>query len=443
MEIAGAIFARGLSPVVGIAAGGIQDGSPRPSHRLHYGHIVDPETKRVIDEVLLSTMHAPGTYTREDVVEINAHGGPVALREILELVIRQGARVAEPGEFTRRAFLNGRIDLTQAEATIDLINARSRKALEIAAAHMNGDLRRRIEALRERLLEFLTRIDAAIDFPDDVPEVVSPDGPGRALEEEVLSVVVSLIEQYDCGHHYRDGLRIAVVGRPNVGKSSLVNRLLCKDRIIVSEVPGTTRDTIEESISIDGLSAVITDTAGLHASEDPLEALGMSRTGKLIEQSDLILFIIEAGGLLSVDDEAIYRQIKGREAIVVCNKVDLVDADWLPSLPCAWEHLETVSVSALHNRGIERLKAAIVRTCERAFPFDEESRIVPNLRQAAALESARESVATAIKGMDCGLPWELIALDLQEAIAATDDILGLALREDTLARIFGEFCVGK
>jgi tRNA modification GTPase len=234
------------------------------SHRIYYGHIVDPDNGRPLDEVLVSTMKAPRTYTREDVVEINAHGGAVVLHAILKLVLKKGARFAEPGEFTKRAFLNGRIDLTQAEAVIDIINARTQKNLELATGQVTGRLRRMLVSVRGELTDLLTRLEAAIDFPEDVEELIDPGETARTVEKEVVTPLKRLIRNYIDGHIFRDGLSVAIVGRPNVGKSSLLNQLAKKDRAIVTAIPGTTRDIIEETLNIKGIPVIVSDTAGVH-----------------------------------------------------------------------------------------------------------------------------------------------------------------------------------
>ncbi len=264
------------------------------SHRLNYGHIIDPGTGRIVDEVLLSVMKAPRSYTREDVVEINAHGGQAALNAILELVCKHGARIAEPGEFTQRAFLNGRIDLTQAEAVIDIINARTNKFLQVATAQVEGKLRRSIEQIREFLIELLTRAEAAIDFPDDVKDIAEPERTAAEIEARVIKPLRTLIQYHVDGRVLRDGLKVAVIGRPNVGKSSLLNCLVQKERAIVTDVPGTTRDMIEEALNIDGYSVILTDTAGLHDTDDPIETLGIEKTIENVNGADLVLFMVEA-----------------------------------------------------------------------------------------------------------------------------------------------------
>jgi tRNA modification GTPase len=290
---------------------------------LNYGHIIDPDTGHFVDEVLLTVMTAPRSYTKEDVVEINAHGGRVALNTILELVLKHGARIAEPGEFTQRAFLNGRIDLTQAEAVIDIINARTDKSLQVATAHIDGKLRQAVEQIREFLIAFLARTEAAIDFPDDVQEIAEPLKAAGEIEARVIKPLHDLIKNHVGGKALRDGLKIAVVGRPNVGKSSLLNCLVQKERAIVTSVPGTTRDMIEETLNIQGYPIILTDTAGLHDTDDPIEMLGIKKTIENLNGADLVLFMVEANRPLDAEDEMIFERVHAKPFIIVINKIDL------------------------------------------------------------------------------------------------------------------------
>ncbi|MEE8397483.1 MAG: tRNA uridine-5-carboxymethylaminomethyl(34) synthesis GTPase MnmE [Desulfobacterales bacterium] len=413
------------------------------SHRLYYGQVVDPEDQKMIDEVLVSLMLAPHSYTREDVVEINAHSGPVALKAILDLVIKQGARLAEPGEFTRRAYLNGRIDLTQAEAVIDIINAKSSSALERAAAQIKGDLRERIESIRDALVSQQVEIEAGIDFPDDIEPIDAPDIVYNRFRQYVLAELEALIDGYESGHVLRDGLAVVIVGKPNVGKSSLVNRLIEKDRVIVTDVPGTTRDVIEETIVINGIPVVLCDTAGLHPSEDPIEAIGMEKTRERIERADVVVFVVEAGSALTAEDLSIYEQIKGKNHLVVINKIDLLDTGETEPLPAPLETLVAGRISALYNRGVGELKELLVTTGSPDYRSIDLDRVIPNLRQAQGLEKGLLAARGAAEGIRDSLPAELVAIDLREAVDALDEVLGRNTREDILSQIFSQFCIGK
>jgi tRNA modification GTPase len=413
------------------------------SHQLYYGHIIDPADQRVLDEVLLCAMKAPRSYTREDVVEINAHGGRAAVNAILELVLRQGARLAEPGEFTKRAFLNGRINLTQAEAVIDVINARSDKALQLAAAQVNGTLSRPVERIREYLIRFLTRTEAGIDFPDEVDEILDPGTATAEIKSVVIKPLSKLIQRHIDGNVLRDGLKVAVVGRPNVGKSSLLNRLVQKERAIVTALPGTTRDTIEETLTINGYPIVLADTAGLHESDDSIERLGIQKTIQNVHNADLVLFLIEADRALSHQDHLIYRQCQLKPMIVVMNKIDLVPGEPAAEIPGEWRSTPCLRISALYDRGIEALKARIVAIAFGESPIDIEAGIVPSLRQKQLLENSLAAAQAVRHELKNGHRPELMAIHLQEAIDALGQILGTTVKVDVLEEIFSRFCIGK
>jgi tRNA modification GTPase len=413
------------------------------SHRLYYGHIVDPGSRQVLDEVLLSVMKAPRSYTREDVVEINAHGGQVAVHAILELVLKQGARLAEPGEFTKRAFLNGRIDLTQAEAVIDIINARTDKSLQVAAAQVNGTLSKPVTEIRQYLIGLLTRAEAGIDFPDDVDEILEPAAVTAELENTVIIPLQRLIQLHDDGNVLRDGLKVAVVGRPNVGKSSLLNCLAKKERVIVTAVPGTTRDTIEEAININGLPIILADTAGLHDTHDPIETMGIEKTIENVNAADLVLLMVEAHRGLSEDDYKIFRRFRAKPIIVVINKIDLVDNGHRVGIPAQWAHCNCVRISALYDRGLETLKAQVVATAFGNTALDIEAGIIPNLRQKLLLDDSLNAALAIRHELNNGQPMELIAIQLQDAVDALGQILGTTVKVDVLDQIFSQFCIGK
>jgi tRNA modification GTPase len=413
------------------------------SHHLYLGHIIDFENRRVIDEVLLCVMKSPRSYTKEDVVEINAHGGSTALNAILELVLRQGGRMAEPGEFTKRAFLNGRIDLTQAEAVIDIINARTDKSLQLAAGQITGKLKQSVEKIRQYLLELLIRIEAGIDFPDDVADVVDAKNVAREIMASAIKPLKHLIRHHLEGNILREGLRVAVIGRPNVGKSSLLNRLLEKDRAIVTEIPGTTRDTVEEMLDIKGFPVILADTAGLHDTSDPIETLGIEKTMKSIESADMIVFMVEAHRRLTREDYKIYEKINSKPFIVAVNKIDLVNGKRPDVLPESWMKKGFVEISALYDRGLDRLKERMIVAGFGTYPIDIDTAIVPNLRQKLLLQDCLKATETIICELENNTPMELIAIDLQEAIHSLGQILGDDLKVDVLNQIFSRFCIGK
>jgi tRNA modification GTPase len=413
------------------------------THRLYYGHIIDPKNNSLLDEVLISAMKAPNTYTREDVVEINAHGGAVAIHAILELVLSKGARLAEPGEFTRRAFLNGRIDLTQAEAVIDVINARTQKNLGLAAAQMGGKLKDRVAQFKSSLVGILTHVEAAIDFPEDVEDLIDPEDTINALQKEVVVPLKDLIRNYIDAHVFRDGISVAVVGRPNVGKSSLLNQLVKKDRAIVTDLPGTTRDIIEETLNLQGIPVVISDTAGLHPTENPIEKIGIEKTLAHANGSDLVLFMVEAHRPLGTDDHLIYEKISSKSIIMVLNKMDLISTDSTTTLPEDWRFEDQVRISALYDRGIDQLKEKIIKLAGGKKPLDLNAAIVPNLRHKLLLETSLAAAEAVIKRLQNGTSSELVAIHLQEAIDALGVISGDTAKVDVLDEIFSRFCVGK
>ncbi|MGD2268876.1 MAG: tRNA uridine-5-carboxymethylaminomethyl(34) synthesis GTPase MnmE [Desulfobacterales bacterium] len=413
------------------------------SRRLYYGHVTDPDTGKTIDEVLVTLMKAPRTYTREDVVEIQAHSGSVGLRSIMELVLRQGARLADPGEFTKRAFINGRIDLTQAEAVIDVINAKTKTALKIAASQLNGQMKVGIETMRSRLLEILTEIEAGIDFPEDISERPAADKTIQVLEKHVRQPLDGLIKQCDSATMLRDGLRLAIVGRPNVGKSSLLNRLVQKDRAIVASIPGTTRDVIEETFSIQGIPILIMDTAGLHETRDPIEVMGINKAHESIEKSDLILFMVDCSQSLTPADRMIYRTYQKRKMIIVVNKIDLIEDDTGFDVPNPWGATPRVRISALHDIGISHLKDSIETLVLNDFEYDPETLIIPNIRHKQALVESLEAVSKAIQGLRENRPYELIAIDVQQALDRLGEVIGINVREDVVDQIFSRFCIGK
>ncbi len=448
LSIASAIFAPAASQHTSIpfersGAANQEPGNRFKSQRLYYGHIIDPGNRRVVDEVLLSVMTAPRTYTREDVVEINAHGGQVAVNAILELVLKQGARLAEPGEFTKRAFLNGRIDLTQAEAVIDIINARTDKSLQVAAAQANGTLSKAVAKIRQYLIDLLTRTEAGIDFPDDVDEIIDPAAATAEIDDYVIKPLQRLIQQHDDGNVLRDGLKVAVVGRPNVGKSSLLNCLLKKERAIVTAVPGTTRDTIEEAFNINGFPIILADTAGLHDTHDFIETIGIEKTIENVTGADLVLLMVEAHRGVTEDDYKIFERFRSKPILFVINKIDLVDNDHTVEIPTDWAPCDCVRVSALYDRGVETLKGLIVATAFGESPLDLEAGIVPNLRQKLLLDDSLNAAQAIRHELNNGQPMELIAIQLQDAVDALGQILGTTIRVDVLDQIFSRFCIGK
>jgi len=413
------------------------------SHHIYHGNIVDFDKKKVIDEVLLLIMLAPKSYTKENIVEIHAHSSPIVLKIILDLVIQKGARLAKPGEFTKRAFLNGRIDLTQAEAVIDTINAKSEQSLKIAVGQMQGDFKICIEQITNLLINILSEIEAAIDFPDDVGEIINTEKTASILKNDIINRLTALINQYSTGHIIREGLKIVIIGSPNVGKSSILNRLVRKKRAIVTSVPGTTRDFIEESINICGIASVIIDTAGLQETDDPVELVGIKNAYEYIDNSDLILYVVDKSNHnLCENNNKIYEKIKNKKVILVFNKSDLIEDNHRIEIRDCWNKFPSISISALLNKGFNNLKNLIVKVVS-----DEQissiNTFVPNLRHKIALEKSLDAALTAVNAIQKQEPFELIAIDIKYSIDFLDEIVGKVVKEDIIDNIFSRFCIGK
>jgi tRNA modification GTPase len=401
---------------------------------LSYGHIIDSKTNEIVDEVLVSYMAAPHTYTREDVVEINCHGGPVPLRQILQLTLRHGARLAHPGEFTLRAFLNGRIDLAQAESVLDIVRARTEASLRLGIQGLEGHLSTAIGAIRDRLMSVLAYLTARIDFPEDevAPQKIAPP------LNEALQSLRKLIATADTGMVYRLGVRTAIVGRPNVGKSSLLNRLLHQDRSIVTPVPGTTRDTIEEVANISGVPFILVDTAGIIRSEDLVESLGVERSRRAVEQADLVLAVIDVSQPIVKADSEILEFIGDKAALVVANKCDLPHQARLEGLGRG-----VVLTSALTGEGITELEERMASMILRGKVVVSDAPMVNNPRHKDALERAARNLDHALQAIDTGLPDDFITIDLTAALTALGEITGETVHEDLLDTIFSDFCIGK
>jgi tRNA modification GTPase len=409
------------------------------SHQLYLGHIVAPP-EEIIDEVLLTLMRRPRTYTREDVVEIHCHSGLGVLRRILELTLAKGARLARPGEFTLRAFLSGRIDLTQAEAVLEVIQARTEAGLRVAAGHLEGRLGRGLRQTRETLLGLLARVEAALDFPEETGELPAVTVAG-ALGPQI-EALENLAATYQEGRLLREGLLVVIAGRPNVGKSSLLNSLLARDRAIVTEIPGTTRDLVEEVITLAGVPVRLSDTAGLRPAQDRLEELGIKRTRERLSQADLVLYLVD--GSLPLDPEARrdLTELKEKPGLAIINKIDLPQELAEPDLQEA-THLPLVKTSALTGAGIDNLKQRIVDLAlggglNPAGEMVTQARHHQHLRQCLTCLNRGRNLL-----MASDAPWELVALELREAIRELGEITGQEVGEDILDRIFAEFCWGK
>lgn len=418
---------------------------PLEPRTLHYGHIIDPIADEVVDEVLAVHMPAPHTYTRQEIVEINGHGGIVALRRVLSLCLRQGARLAEAGEFTARAFLNGRLDLAQAEAVLDIVGAKTEVSLLAAVGQLEGRLSSQVRIVRSGLLDALAYLEASIDFSEDeIPERdIGPD------LERASTALSQLLADADRGIIYRQGIRVAIIGRPNVGKSSLLNRLLRTSRAIVTDIPGTTRDTLEETLNLQGVPVILVDTAGIAArTEDPIERLGIERSRAALEQADLAMLVVDASQPLTGADWDIAALVRDKVAIVVLNKIDLLSA------PVSLEHsiLDThgpvldapcVPVSALTGEGMEVLEEGIVEAVLSGQVTASEAPLVTNPRHKEALSRALDHVSAAHTAYIADELADLLAIDLTAAVTALGEITGQTASEDLIDNIFGNFCIGK
>lgn len=414
------------------------------SHRLYYGFIVDPNSGEKIDEVLVVYMKKPYSYTREDVVEIHGHSGYYNLRKILELVIREGARPAEPGEFTLRAFLNGRIDLSQAEAIEEIISAKSDRALQFALNILSGKLSEKINTLRQKLLHALAQVESAIDFPEEDIEIMNPPQLINFIRSEIIKEIEILIENYREGRIYREGINLVISGKPNVGKSSLMNALLREERAIVTPIPGTTRDFLEEEATIRGLPVKLIDTAGLRETEDPVEKIGVERALQKLKEADLVLFLVDAGESPKEEDLLLYEKVKNYPHLIVINKIDLS-----PNYVDKWRELfspfeeDIVLISVKENLNLDQLSQKIFDriTQERVQTTVE---VAPNLRQKLALEKAKTHLEEAITELMKKEPLpEVVSLFLRDALNALTEIIGEVTTEDLLSEIFSKFCIGK
>ena len=413
------------------------------SHRLCYGKVLD-RSGAVLDEAMAVLMRAPHSYTCEDVAEIQSHGSWPVLQAILAEAIAAGARPAEPGEFTKRAFLAGRIDLTRAEAVADLIEARTAASAKLAAEHLQGALYERISAVRDALVELLAQVEVAIDFPDDAAEILK-SGPLlellRTRAAQPLRQLLALAEQ---GRIFREGLKAVIAGRPNVGKSSLLNALLREERALVADLPGTTRDTIEELISVRGIPVHLVDTAGIRDHADAVEGLGIERARRKVEQADLVLLVLDASQELTAADRELHQSLADKKRILVLNKVDAADSGLLERISLEFAGEMQVRTAAKSSGGIEALLDAVWQAAMGSGDgMDEQPACAPNLRHKLILEKTLAACAQVEATLLAGEPADLLAVDLQTALDHLADIVGLTTPDDVLDAVFAKFCIGK
>ncbi len=409
------------------------------SHRILYGYIRQPESKEVVDESLLLIMLAPRSYTKEDIVEFHCHGGMIPVQQVLQLCLEQGARLAQPGEFTLRAFLNGRIDLTQAESVAELVSSQSSAAAHVALAGLQGKLAQPIRHLRLTCLDILAEVEARIDFAEDLPPLNEPEIISNL--QQVLQQVKTILATAERGKLLRSGLKIAIVGRPNVGKSSLLNAWSRSDRAIVTDLPGTTRDVVESQLVVGGIPVQVLDTAGIRETGDRVEKIGVERSRQAAQQADLVLLAIDASQGWTEEDNLIYQQVNKKPIILVINKVDLLNNALNISYPVAIELI--VKTSATNNQGIDLLETAILQSLKQGDISAANLEISINQRQAAALTRAQVALEQVNQTIQDGLPLDFWTIDLRTAIQALGEITGEEVTESVLDRIFSRFCIGK
>lgn len=412
-----------------------------PSRNVTYGHAID-EKGNLLDEVLVIIMRKPYSYTTEDVVEIHCHGGIIPVRRIMEEVLKSGAYLAEPGEFTKRAFLNGRIDLAQAEAVIDVITSKTENGLNAALNQLEGELSKEIRRIMNILLEMLAHIEASIDFPEhDIEEVTYTKIKDMLLE--VKNAIIVLIKSFDEGKIIRDGLSTAIIGRPNVGKSSLLNVLLKENRAIVTEIPGTTRDIIEEYLNIGGVLIKLIDTAGIRETEDVVEKIGVQRTKEAIEKAELVILVIDSSDKLEEEDKDIIKMIENKKIIIVLNKTDLgmkIDRGYFNKV---FGEDNIIEMSVKTGIGIDRLEEKIKELVLHGELSIEKNMMVTNIRHKDILDKALQSIDNALQAMEEDIPVDLISVDIRDAWSKLGVITGDTVEEDIIKEIFSKFCIGK
>lgn len=414
------------------------------SHTINYGHIIDPASHREIDEVMVSVLRGPKTYTREDIIEINCHGGIVSTNEILQLLLQNGARLAEPGEFTKRAFLHGRIDLTQAESVMDLIRAKTDRSMKVALNQLDGNLAHLINNLRQDILDVLAQVEVNIDYPeyDDVETLTT-----KMLKEKALAVrdrIRQLEQTAKQGKILREGLATAIVGRPNVGKSSLLNHLLHEDKAIVTDIAGTTRDVIEEYVNVRGVPLKLIDTAGIRETDDKVEKIGVERSRQAIDQADLVMLLLNASEPLTAEDQELLTATADKKRIVVLNKTDLpqqLDQAELQTYLKPAE--EVIALSVLANAGIDRLEEQIAKLFFGGIENSQTTVIVTNARHVALLNKAEQSLTAVLQGIEAGMPVDLCQIDMTAAWDSLGEITGDSYQDELLDQLFSQFCLGK
>ena len=413
------------------------------SHTIHYGHLVNPSSGETVEEVMVSLMKAPKTFTREDVVEVNCHGGIVAVNRVLALILIEGARLAEPGEFTKRAFLNGRIDLSQSEAVMDLIRAKTDRAMNVALNQMEGKLSRLIRELRLTLVETLAEVEVKIDYPeyDEVEETTVPHMIEKCtwVKEEIDKLLHTSAQ----GKILREGLSTVIVGRPNVGKSSLLNSLVQENKAIVTDIAGTTRDIIEEYVNVRGVPLRLVDTAGIRETEDIVERIGVERSRQVLKEADLILLVLNSAEELSIEDERLFTAISGMDMIVVANKTDLTQKVDFSRVKELTNNATIVTTSLLKDEGIDELEKAIAGLFFDGSIESEDMTYVSNARHIALLHKASARIEEALSAAEAGIPVDMIQIDVTRTWEILGEIIGDTVQEGLINELFSRFCLGK
>lgn len=414
-----------------------------PSHTIHYGHIVDLDTNQVIEEVMVSIMRAPRTFTRENIVEINCHGGLVSVNKVLQLILAQGVRLAEPGEFTKRAFLNGRIDLSQAEAVMDLIRAKTDRAMNVAINQMEGRLSKLIGRLRQEILETLAHVEVNIDYPeyDDVEEMTHNILIEKSIH--VRSEIAKILETSKQGKILREGIATAIIGRPNVGKSSLLNSLVQEKKAIVTDIAGTTRDVIEEYVNVRGVPLKLIDTAGIRETEDVVERIGVERSKEMMSQADLVLVVVNYSEALTNEDEDLFRAVQGKDFIVIVNKTDLPQAIDMERVTELALGNRVITTSLIEEQGIDELEKAIADLFFEGTIDSADMTYVSNARHIGLLTQAEKTIGDAIEAIENGVPIDMVQIDLTRTWEILGEITGDTVHESLIDQLFSQFCLGK
>ncbi|EJY6908367.1 tRNA uridine-5-carboxymethylaminomethyl(34) synthesis GTPase MnmE [Staphylococcus pseudintermedius] len=414
-----------------------------PTHTINYGHIIDPETEEVVEEVMVSVLRAPRTFTREDIVEINCHGGILTINRVLELTMTYGARMAEPGEYTKRAFLNGRIDLSQAEAVMDFIRSKTDRASKVAMNQIEGRLSDLVKRQRQSILEILAQVEVNIDYPeyDDVEDATTEFLLERS--QEIKQEIQKLLDTGVQGKIMREGLSTVIVGKPNVGKSSMLNNLIQDNKAIVTEVAGTTRDVLEEYVNVRGVPLRLVDTAGIRETEDIVERIGVERSRKALSEADLILFVLNYNEPLTEDNRKLYEVIKNEDAIVIINKTDLEQRLDLAEVETMVGDMPIIQTSMLQQQGIDELEIQIRDLFFGGEVQSQDMTYVSNSRHISLLKQAKNAIQDAIDAAEMGVPMDMVQIDLTRTWEILGEIIGESASEELIDQLFSQFCLGK